>query len=61
MGDNKIIVKKMPKKPEDCPYADFWEMTGKYKCKLQKGLFSRCDLDMGGKCGQLVVRKESED
>ena len=55
---NLIVTKKKPAKPEDCHFAEYIESVDKYKCRLQPGIISRCDIDMGEKCRMIKVRKE---
>ena len=43
----KVIVTKLPDKAEDCIFSEYIAMTSKYKCMLQSGMYSRCNLDCG--------------
>ena len=49
----KVIVTKLPDKAEDCIFSEYIAMTSKYKCMLQSGMYSRCNLDCGKECPYL--------
>lgn len=55
---SKILVDTMPTGSKDCPFAEYIQMTSKYKCTFRSGLYSRCFLDCGDKCGYLVSFEE---
>lgn len=63
MSSTRILVDFLPRKPEDCPFSEFINMTSKTKCILMKGLYSRCNLECSKKCDKLRALFEpgSED
>lgn len=46
----KVIVSELPVRSKDCIFADYINMTSKYKCMFQSGMYSRCKLDCGEEC-----------
>ena len=61
MSKIKVVVDKFPKKGEECPFSEYIPMTSRYQCVFQRGLYSRCNLYCGVKCGYLVEAKEIEE
>lgn len=53
----KIIVDNIPLAAENCPFAEFVQMTSKYKCLLKSGMYSRCKLDCNEECDELTEDK----
>lgn len=45
----KVIVTELPVTSKDCIFAEYINMTSKYKCMFQSGMYSRCKLDYGNK------------
>ncbi len=56
----KVIVDKLPEKSKDCIFSEYIAMTGKYKCMLKSGMYSRCSLDMKEECPYLK-KGENDD
>lgn len=54
----KVIVDEIPKISKECIFSEYIQMTSKYKCMFQQGMYSRCKLDHGEKCPYL---KQEED
>jgi hypothetical protein len=49
----KVIVTELPVTSKDCIFAEYINMTSKYKCMFQSGMYSRCKLDCGEECPYL--------
>lgn len=49
----KVIVSELPVRSKDCIFAEYINMTSKYKCMFQSGMYSRCKLDCGEECPYL--------
>lgn len=49
----RVIVTELPNKAENCIFSEYIAMTNKYKCMLQSGMYSRCNLDCGQECPYL--------
>lgn len=49
----KVIVTELPGASKDCIFAEYINMTSKYKCMFQSGMYSRCKLDCGEECPYL--------
>lgn len=57
----KVLVDNMPKKPKDCPFAEYIGMTSKYACRLKSGMYSRCDLELiDNTCYKLTTIRDSD-
>ena len=54
----RFLVDVMPKKAEECPFAEYIQMTSKNKCMLQTGMYSRCNLECGKECEKLTDVEE---
>ena len=54
----RFLVDVMPKKVEECPFAEYIQMTSKNKCMLQTGMYSRCNLECGKECEKLTDVEE---
>lgn len=52
---SKIVVDVLPTSGKECPFGELLEMTSKYKCKFQTGMYSRCNLDCGKDCPYLTT------
>lgn len=50
----KVIVDQLPKTSKECIFAEYIQMTSKYKCMFQHGMYSRCNLDCGEECPYLI-------
>ena len=50
----RFLVDIMPKKVEECPFAEYIQMTSKNKCMLQTGIYSRCSLECDRECEKLI-------
>ena len=57
----KILVDKMPSKAEECPFAEYMEITDKHTCAFKDGLYSRCKIEMGKECDILKTHKMEEE
>ena len=53
----KIIVDNIPLAAENCPFAEFVQMTSKHKCLLKSGMYSRCNLECNEECDKLTEDK----
>lgn len=51
----KVIVDKMPDKSEECLFSEEIQLTSRYKCQFQRGIYSRCNLECGKECNYLIV------
>lgn len=56
----KILVATMPKKPKDCPFAEYIGMTSKNACRLKSGMYSGCDLELDNTCYKLTTIRDSD-
>lgn len=52
----KILVNELPNSSKECLFAEYISMTSKYKCMLQQGMYSRCNLDCGKECPYLETK-----
>lgn len=52
-----IIVDELPKTSKECIFSEYIQMTSKYKCMFQHGMYSRCCLDHGEKCPYLKMEE----
>ena len=50
----KIIVDSIPLVAENCPFAEFIQMTNRHKCLLKTGMYSRCNLECNKECDKLA-------
>ena len=55
----KILVDVMPKKAEECPFAEYIYMDNNHKCTLKSGMYSMCYLDQEITCDKLTDGKET--
>ena len=57
----KILVDKMPSKAEECPFAEYIEITNKHACAFKGGLYSRCKIEINKECDILKEHKIEEE
>ena len=57
----KILVDKMPSKAEECPFAEYIEITNKHACAFKEGLYSRCKIEINKECDILKEYKIEEE
>lgn len=43
----KLIVNELPDKSKDCLFSEYVDMTGKYACIFQSGMYTQCQLNCG--------------
>lgn len=55
----KILVDKMPKEAEDCPFVEYVFDNSRHRCKLGPPL-KRCVLDLDEECEKLEAKEMSE-
>lgn len=56
----KVIVDELPTLPKECLFAEYIQMTSKYKCMFESGMYSRCKLDMEKECPYLKKGEYNE-
>lgn len=49
----KLIVNELPDKSKDCLFSEHVDMTGKYACIFQSGMYTQCQLNCGKECPYL--------
>ena len=57
----KILVDKMPSKAEECPFAEYIEITNKHAYAFKGGLYSRCKIEINKECDILKEHKIEEE
>lgn len=50
-----VYVNHLPEKSEECPFAEYIQMTSKHKCMFQQGMYSRCNLECNMECKYLSL------
>ena len=48
--NGKSIEILLTEKSEECPFAEYIQMTSKHKCMFQQGMYSRCNLECNMEC-----------
>lgn len=55
----KILVDIKPKKPDECPFAEYIYMDNSHKCTLKSDMYSRCRLECDKPCDKITDGKET--